>query len=130
MFDAQRDTNCGVMANRQSRRCLPFGRLEATAAEVGRPAVAALPAECVDGDALADVAGVGKRVEVFKEAVPGITRLAILGNAENPVSQYSWEDTQPAARQLAIEPQLFMVRGSDELAGRSRPCSGPPPAPW
>jgi len=59
----------------------------------------------------------GKRVEVFKEAVPGITRLAILGNAENPVSQYSWEDTQPAARQLAIEPQLFMVRGSDELAG-------------
>jgi len=59
----------------------------------------------------------GKRVEVFKEAVPGITRLAILGNAENPVSQYSWEDTQPAARQRAIEPQLFMVRGSDELAG-------------
>jgi putative tryptophan/tyrosine transport system substrate-binding protein len=59
----------------------------------------------------------GKRVEVFKEAVPGITRLAILGNATNPVSEYSWEDTQPAARQLAIEPQLFTVRGSDELAG-------------
>ena len=59
----------------------------------------------------------GKRVEVFKEAVPGIARLAILGNAKNPVSQYSWEDTQPAARQRAIEPQLFMVRGSDELAG-------------
>ena len=59
----------------------------------------------------------GKRVEVFKEAVPGITRLAILGNAENPVSQYSWEDTQPVARQLGIELQPFMVRGPDELAG-------------
>ena len=59
----------------------------------------------------------GKRVEVFKEAVPGIARVAILGNATNPLSEYSWEDTQPAARQLGIELQLFIVRGPDELAG-------------
>jgi putative tryptophan/tyrosine transport system substrate-binding protein len=59
----------------------------------------------------------GKRVEVFKEAVPGITRLAILGNVTNPMSQHSWEETQPATRQLGIEPQLFMVRGPGELAG-------------
>jgi putative tryptophan/tyrosine transport system substrate-binding protein len=59
----------------------------------------------------------GKRVEVFKETVPGIIRLAILGNATNPFSQYSWEDTQPTARQLRIEAQLFMIRGPDELAG-------------
>jgi putative tryptophan/tyrosine transport system substrate-binding protein len=59
----------------------------------------------------------GKRVEVLKEVVPGIDRLAILGNATNPMSQYSWEDTQPAARRLGIEPQLFTVRGPDELAG-------------
>jgi putative tryptophan/tyrosine transport system substrate-binding protein len=59
----------------------------------------------------------GKRVEVVNEAVPGIARLAILGNATNPLSQYSWEDTQPAARQLGIELQLFIVQGPDELAG-------------
>jgi putative tryptophan/tyrosine transport system substrate-binding protein len=59
----------------------------------------------------------GKRVEVFKEAVPGIARLAILGNAANIFTQYAWEDTQPAARQLGIELQLFTVRGPDEFAG-------------
>jgi putative tryptophan/tyrosine transport system substrate-binding protein len=59
----------------------------------------------------------GKRVEVFKEAVPGIARLAILGNATNTFTQYAWEDTQPVARQLGIELQPFMVRAPDELAG-------------
>jgi putative tryptophan/tyrosine transport system substrate-binding protein len=58
----------------------------------------------------------GKRVEVLKEAVPGIARLAVLGNATNPFSQYSWEDTQPATRALGIAPQLFMVREPQELA--------------
>jgi putative tryptophan/tyrosine transport system substrate-binding protein len=58
-----------------------------------------------------------KRIEVLKEAAPGIARLAILGNATNPFSQYSWEDTQPVARQLGIELQPFMVQGPDELAG-------------
>jgi len=59
----------------------------------------------------------GKRIELLKEAAPGIARLAILGNATNPFSEYSWEDTQPAARQLRVELQLFMVQGPDELAG-------------
>jgi putative ABC transport system substrate-binding protein len=59
----------------------------------------------------------GKRVEVLKETLSGITRLAVLGNATNPFNQYMWEDTQPAARQLGIEPQLFMVRESEQLAG-------------
>ena len=57
-----------------------------------------------------------KRVEVLKGAVPGIARLAVLGNATNPFNQYAWEDTQPAARALGTEPQLFMVREPAELA--------------
>jgi putative tryptophan/tyrosine transport system substrate-binding protein len=57
----------------------------------------------------------GKRVEVLKEALPGISHVAVLGNAANAFSQFSWEDTQPFARQMGIEPQLFMVREPDEL---------------
>jgi putative ABC transport system substrate-binding protein len=59
----------------------------------------------------------GKRVEVLKEALPGISRVAVLGNAANTFSQFSWEDMQPVARQMGIDPQLFMVREPDELSG-------------
>jgi putative ABC transport system substrate-binding protein len=59
----------------------------------------------------------GKRVEVLKEALPGISHVAVLGNAANAFSQFSWEDTQPVARQMGIEPQLFMVREANELTG-------------
>jgi putative ABC transport system substrate-binding protein len=58
-----------------------------------------------------------KRVEILKETVATMARLAALGNAGNPFNQYMWEDTQPVARQLGIEPQLFMVQEVDELAG-------------
>jgi putative tryptophan/tyrosine transport system substrate-binding protein len=57
----------------------------------------------------------GKRVEVLKEAVLGLARLAVLGNRTNPISQYTWEETREASRALAIEPQLFMVREPGEL---------------
>jgi putative tryptophan/tyrosine transport system substrate-binding protein len=57
----------------------------------------------------------GKRVEVLKEAVLGLARLAVLGNRTNPISQYTWEETREASRALAIEPQLFMVREQGEL---------------
>jgi putative tryptophan/tyrosine transport system substrate-binding protein len=58
-----------------------------------------------------------KRVEMLKEALPGISYVAVLGNAANPFRQFSWEDTQSVARQMGIEPQLFMVREPDELTG-------------
>jgi len=58
-----------------------------------------------------------KRIEVFKEAVPGILRLAVLGNAANPYGQDMWEEMRSAAVALRIEPQLFAVQGVRELAG-------------
>jgi putative tryptophan/tyrosine transport system substrate-binding protein len=59
----------------------------------------------------------GKRVELIKETVPGVARLAVLSNATNPFNQDTWEDTQAAARALQIEPQVFWVREVSELAG-------------
>ena len=75
------------------------------------------PGENITGVTLHASVLSSKRIEVLKGVAPEIARLAILGNATNPFSQYSWEDIQPAAQQLGIELQLFMVRGPDELAG-------------
>ena len=57
-----------------------------------------------------------KRVEVLKEAVRQTTRLAALGNARNLYSQHSWEDMEPAARSLGLDPHLFMAQGLADVS--------------
>jgi len=45
----------------------------------------------------------GKRLELLKEIVPGLTRLAILYNSANPVSEPELKSTQAAGRLLNLE---------------------------
>jgi putative tryptophan/tyrosine transport system substrate-binding protein len=47
-----------------------------------------------------------KRIELFREAIPGIKRIAFLANAKNLYSQFLWEEAEPAARALGLEPIL------------------------
>jgi len=56
-----------------------------------------------------------KRMEVFKEAVVGIQRIAVLGNAENPLHHPLWDDLQPVGPALGLEFRLFVVSGLDSL---------------
>jgi putative ABC transport system substrate-binding protein len=57
----------------------------------------------------------GKRLELFKEAVPGITRIAVLGNARNPTHQLLWQEAEKAARPLALVARLFTVQEVADL---------------
>jgi putative tryptophan/tyrosine transport system substrate-binding protein len=54
-------------------------------------------------------------LEVFKEAVPSVTRIAVLGNVRNPLSQRLWQETEKAARPLALETRLFTVQEAADL---------------
>jgi putative ABC transport system substrate-binding protein len=56
-----------------------------------------------------------KRMEVFKEAVVGIQRIAVIGNAENPLHQFLWDDLQPIGPALALQFRLFVVSDLDKL---------------
>jgi putative tryptophan/tyrosine transport system substrate-binding protein len=56
-----------------------------------------------------------KRMEVFKEAVVGIQRVAVLGNAENPLHRFLWDDLQPIGPALGLQVRLLVVSGLDEL---------------
>jgi putative ABC transport system substrate-binding protein len=58
----------------------------------------------------------GKRVEVFKQAVPAITRVAALGNGTSLLTQLLWPETQTAVRSLRLEARLFTVQDSSELS--------------
>ena len=56
-----------------------------------------------------------KRMEVFKETVVGIQRIAVLGNADNPLHQLLWDDLQPIGPALRLQFRQFVVSGLDNL---------------
>jgi putative tryptophan/tyrosine transport system substrate-binding protein len=58
----------------------------------------------------------GKRVDVFKQAVPGIARIAVLGAGASPVTRVLWPETQGAVQSLGLEARLFTVRDPAELS--------------
>jgi len=57
-----------------------------------------------------------KRLELLKEAFPGITRVAVLWNAANRAKAGDWRTTQAAARLLGVTLQPHEVRRADDLA--------------
>src|ERR1700731_320359 len=52
-----------------------------------------------------------KRMEIFKEAVVGIQRIAVLANADNSLHQFLWDDLQPIGPALGLQFRLFVVSG-------------------
>ena len=57
----------------------------------------------------------GKRVEVLKQAVPGIARIAVLGNGSSLLTQLLWQQTQMAAQLARLDARLFTVQEPGEL---------------
>jgi putative ABC transport system substrate-binding protein len=51
-----------------------------------------------------------KRVEILKELVPGLARVALLHNMANPAVPPEWEETKQAAGALGLEPDLLDIR--------------------
>jgi putative ABC transport system substrate-binding protein len=58
---------------------------------------------------------VAKRVELLREVIPRIARLALLDNMSNRSVPPQWEETKRAAGALGIEPQLLDVRKPEDL---------------
>ena len=57
----------------------------------------------------------GKRLELLKEMLPGISHLAVLWNAANPYSTRVFRETQDAAPTLGIELQSLEVKGPGDI---------------
>jgi len=69
----------------------------------------------------------GKRLELLKELLPRLARVAVLWDAANPFPAIVFKETQAAGHALAIEVQSLEVRAVDdfdgvfELAKKQRP---------
>jgi putative ABC transport system substrate-binding protein len=59
---------------------------------------------------------VGKRVELLREMVSGLTRLALVQNMGNPIGESQWEELKVAAASLGMEARLLDVRKPEDLA--------------
>jgi putative ABC transport system substrate-binding protein len=57
----------------------------------------------------------GKRIELLKELVPRLSRVALLHNMGNPAAPPEWEETRTAARALGLQAKLLDVRSQDDL---------------
>jgi putative ABC transport system substrate-binding protein len=69
----------------------------------------------------------GKRLELLREILPRLARVAVLWNAANPYPAIVFKETQAAGKRLGIEVQSLEVRSPDDFnaafeeARRQRP---------
>ena len=66
----------------------------------------------------------GKRLELLKELLPGISRVAVLWNAANPYSALVFKETVGAARTLGVELQSLEIREPPDLDGALEALTG------
>lgn len=57
----------------------------------------------------------GKRLELLKESIPRLSRVAILWNPEDPGSHQQWKECQMAGRQLGLQLHSMEIRSADKL---------------
>jgi len=57
---------------------------------------------------------IGKRLELLKETVPKLSRVAVLWNPQNPSSAQQWKESQLPARELGLQLRSMEVSSADK----------------
>ena len=66
----------------------------------------------------------GKRVELLRELIPDLRRLAILADVDSPLTTRDVDETQGAARTLALETFAFEIRRREDVAAAFKALQG------
>jgi len=66
----------------------------------------------------------GKRVQLLRDVVPGLRRMAILGNTSNPAIALEMGDAQAAAHMLGLDVATFEIRRAEDIAPGFEPLKG------
>jgi putative ABC transport system substrate-binding protein len=106
-----------VMASKKATSVIPI--VFATAGDpVGSGLVASLARPGGNVTGLATLANelAGKRLELLREVVPDLRRLAIMGNVGNPFTVLELGEVQAAARTLGLEVATLEIRRAQDLA--------------
>jgi putative ABC transport system substrate-binding protein len=87
------------------------------AVEAGVVASLARPGGNITGSSFFMPELTAKRLELIKEAIPSVSRVAVLLNPDNRVNQPVLKEMQSTARSLGLELQQAEVRAADDFAG-------------
>jgi ABC-type uncharacterized transport system substrate-binding protein len=84
---------------------------------VGNDLVASLarPGGNVTGFSIQTLDIAGKRLEVLREVVPGLRRVAFMGNIDNPIVPQELREVQIAADALGIEVTTLEIRRAQDI---------------
>jgi putative ABC transport system substrate-binding protein len=82
---------------------------------LGLVASLARPGGNLTGPSMMTTELVGKRMQLLKEVVPGLVRVAVLTNSVNAVHAIFWRETEPAARELGLELQPVEARVPEDF---------------
>jgi putative tryptophan/tyrosine transport system substrate-binding protein len=103
-----------VVAAKQATSVIPIVFMAGDPVGTGLVASLARPGGNATGLSLQQTETAGKRLELLREVVPGLGRLAILANVGNPKSVLEMGEVQTAARTLGLEViTLEIRRGAD-----------------
>ena len=56
----------------------------------------------------------GKRLELLKETIPGLSRVAMLWNSENEGSVQVWKESQLPAKELSLQLHSMALNSADK----------------
>ena len=106
-----------ALAAKQATRDIPIVIVAGDPVETGLVPSLARPGGNITGVSLMAAASNGKSVELFRDMLPSVRRVGVLGHATNPVyAKAMLEQVQRAGGPTGIEIQpVVMVRTADEL---------------
>ena len=103
-------------AAQQATKTIPIVMAEATS-PVARGLVQSLarPGGNITGLSLRPPEVFGKMLELLKETVPNLSRVAVLWNPKSPSSTLGWNAIQSPARRMGVQLHSMEVRSPDDL---------------
>jgi putative tryptophan/tyrosine transport system substrate-binding protein len=63
---------------------------------------------------------VGKRLELLKETIPKLSRVAVLWDPQNPGSAQQWQESLLSARELGLQLHSIEVSSADNSRAASK----------
>jgi putative tryptophan/tyrosine transport system substrate-binding protein len=106
-----------ALAAKQATREIPIVIIAADPVETGIVPSLAHPDGNITGVSLMSAASTAKNIELFRDMLPSVRRVGVLGNAANPVyAKAMLDEVLLAGGPTGIEIQpVVMIRGPDEL---------------
>ncbi len=108
-------SSAGALAAKKATGTIPIVMVAADPVGLGLVTSLARPGGNVTGLSYFNEAIIAKRLQLLKELVPGLARLAVLRNPIVAVHAIFWQETEVAARKLGVALQPLEVRGPEDF---------------